>query len=671
MSAARLLLTGFILWGRAWAGELPLEQESVSQWIRELGAVEFRVREQADESLRRAGEAAREQMEKAQNAPDPEVRLRVLAMLADLRWGITGAWPAELATEVRGYEALPLPGREELARRLLKTLRADAALFLMTRLRAGDAAEQQMLLAVTRELDDAAVAQQVLVCVRGDDEARIPGLMVWAQRRAGNVVEALRILAARQLDPTAIPALLEEAVKELVGDVQRQMFQQVATKADALLEVIRTDARLCYLRAEAAAGLAQPQEAQRFRMRGLNLAGATPASRDATAEMLWNLNREDLARREWETAFEAGDADDHLVVRAFLQLGNVYTKREQWAAAVDAYEAGLRGYRQLAARGVPVVFTTGTEGELEQRLTDLRAKAQAAANRQCGTPLEALCAAPGKEGELLQQAWQFFERDEPDLALKVCGHFLATQPVERWAAAARYLMGLTHFRLGEWAAAQTIFAEQLGAAGGANSNAPPTGLDRLLECCRLQKRYPLDVPRPPRAKGADWVALGDTLFTARRFAEAAKIYQKTWESDPESEAGAYGRLQEGRCYNQLQRYQAALRCYRLVATEWPESPYAPEALLRAGVIWTGPLNNAERGVRQNRLIMSRYPKSPLAERAHYYVAASIQWAERWDEALREYQLFLVTYPQSDFRPYIEKEILPQIKKHLEGAQDKF
>ena len=244
----------------------------------------------------------------------------------------------------------------------------------------------------------------------------------------------------------------------------------------------------------------------------------------------------------------------------------------------------------------------------------------------------------------------------------------ATNTPPAQVADLRYRLGLALLAQQQWEPAKAALEAARTARGGPDENAPPTELDRLIVAC--EKRQPIT---PPRAKTLDpiekQIAKADLMFTAKEYAKAVRVYEKVVTAKPGTEAAAYALMQAGRCYNQLLKYEQALRCYRQFLDKYQQSQWAPDALLRAAVMHAGPLGDVRRGIDLCRQIVTRYPATAGGERAQYYMATSAFWGRRWQEAYEEHQKFLEKYPASEFVPYVLHERLPAIEKHLGNKEN--
>jgi len=165
------------------------------------------------------------------------------------------------------------------------------------------------------------------------------------------------------------------------------------------------------------------------------------------------------------------------------------------------------------------------------------------------------------------------------------------------------------------------------------------------------------------------VRMGDIQFTAKDYAKARRIYEKVVRTAPGTETAAYALLQAGRCCNQLRRYREALHRYNQFLTTYKESQYADEALLRAGVIYVGPLNDMEAGAKMYATLLERYPTSNEAETAQYHLATLAYWKKDWNQALALYRKVTETWPRGKYVQFIAANRMPELNK-LTASQNK-
>lgn len=147
---------------------------------------------------------------------------------------------------------------------------------------------------------------------------------------------------------------------------------------------------------------------------------------------------------------------------------------------------------------------------------------------------------------------------------------------------------------------------------------------------------------------------------AERWDKAEPIYRRAAKAAPGAEAAAYSDMQRARCLARGDRPERALRVYDLFRKEHAGSAWADDALLRAGVLCAGPLDDAEKAGRYFREILQNHPGGDRAETAALYLATLAWWTGEWREAERLHRAFLEKYPASPFREEFLTLRLPAI-----------
>jgi TolA-binding protein len=197
-------------------------------------------------------------------------------------------------------------------------------------------------------------------------------------------------------------------------------------------------------------------------------------------------------------------------------------------------------------------------------------------------------------------------------------------------------------------------------------------LNRLLKVCEGDKSLWPDRSRLREdAQARRETALADLLFASCDYRKAQRIYTRVANSSKDMETSARATLQAGRCWNQIRQYAKALACYeRFTKSPYDKSAFADAALLRAGVISVGPMNQHRKGKEYYQLILERYPGGEYAEMAELYLCTLSIWEQDWKKALDMHEMFVKRYPKSPNSLFINKERLPSIRKSLMGKGNK-
>jgi tetratricopeptide (TPR) repeat protein len=253
---------------------------------------------------------------------------------------------------------------------------------------------------------------------------------------------------------------------------------------------------------------------------------------------------------------------------------------------------------------------------------------------------------------------------EPEKALECYQTLIGTVPESELIPQAEHQLGLVYFYQGKMNEAQTIFEKEREITPQ-DTNAPPDSLTRLIEACNGDRRYAPEYTETVQGQRANTqLRRGDVYFTAKDYEKAKQAYGKAERLAPGSEEAAYALMQAGRCYNQLGQPQRALGCYKQFLDKYKSSQWADDALIRAGVIYVGPLNDRKSGIKMYETILDKYPNSNEADQAQIHIASLAYWAEDWKKALELHEKFLMNYPDSRFAFYVKKERIPTIMKAL-------
>jgi TolA-binding protein len=102
-------------------------------------------------------------------------------------------------------------------------------------------------------------------------------------------------------------------------------------------------------------------------------------------------------------------------------------------------------------------------------------------------------------------------------------------------------------------------------------------------------------------------------------------------------------------------------------TTYRESQYAHEALLRAGVIYVGPLHDMDSGAKMYSTLLERYPHSTTAETAQYHLATLAYWKKDWERALEMYQRVAEAYPNGRYAQLIAMRKVPELMSRLKTS----
>ena len=141
-----------------------------------------------------------------------------------------------------------------------------------------------------------------------------------------------------------------------------------------------------------------------------------------------------------------------------------------------------------------------------------------------------------------------------------------------------------------------------------------------------------------------WGRMGDCLFQARRYSDAASAYDKAMSIDPES--GDYAIYQKAFSQGLLGRYKDKVSTLDQLLRHFPTSDYADDALFEKGRSlvqleqWDGALSAF-------RQLLERYPRCSYAPSAGNEIALLYYQTGRTAVAEAAYKHVITTYPGSE------------------------
>ncbi len=154
---------------------------------------------------------------------------------------------------------------------------------------------------------------------------------------------------------------------------------------------------------------------------------------------------------------------------------------------------------------------------------------------------------------------------------------------------------------------------------------------------------------------------GDLLFAARETEEAARAYAEvTRRPDIDRDTEGYATLQWARSLAALGKYEEALRTYKRFEDKLGDTESAAPALLRAGTLCGGPMNDARGSKTYFAMVSTRYPASPEAELCDWYTANLLLWEGDIRASRSAFDHFEKMYPRSAFLPTLQQSIRPQL-----------
>ena len=265
-------------------------------------------------------------------------------------------------------------------------------------------------------------------------------------------------------------------------------------------------------------------------------------------------------------------------------------------------------------------------------------------------------------------------------------------PTPRLGAEARFLMARARFTAGDFKAAGEAFrqlelaypddprvAESRLQAAWAYLNAG--FFDHALKSCALALA---GVDALPEAEQVEYRYIqGGAYFQLLRYADAMKIYEETARLHPDSVFAGKSWYQMALSAYRLQRFDAAMEAlerilsdsalredalwlmaeaavgkqdsdtavqyYKLLVSEFPQSPYGPDALYRLG----HQLQLRQAWLDASTfflLLVERHPDAALAPKALFASASSLSSGGQGARALRDWEAYLSRFPEDEGVP---------------------
>jgi tetratricopeptide (TPR) repeat protein len=351
------------------------EPVSADALVKQLGAAQFSLRQEAAAKLRAMGPAAIAALERAVKSDDPEVALAAAEILKDARLGIGPDWPAELAEQVRGCDELDVAARTVLIRRALAELKERALPFLLARTASGDPAEANCVLDCLRAADREDYAAAIVKQAREPQNDREAKVLGWAYMKLNRPLDALRVLTTQNADEATVRELTEKAVKKMLRMLADLELNELTEMAAAFAKANPTEARFLYLQAEALQAQGNGREAEPLRAKALELQPDQEAPHYTAGEMLLDLGRNELSLKEWQAILKIPPENDVYDINAYLRLGRIYQRLKKNDLAADNYEKALEIFKTKRAGGNSGYgMIGGNEADLARIIAELRGK---------------------------------------------------------------------------------------------------------------------------------------------------------------------------------------------------------------------------------------------------------------------------------------------------------
>lgn len=127
--------------------------------------------------------------------------------------------------------------------------------------------------------------------------------------------------------------------------------------------------------------------------------------------------------------------------------------------------------------------------------------------------------------------------------------------------------------------------------------------------------------------------------------EIRKLYQRA--------EAIYNGILEGDIASAPQNWDKAIRQFREIAKDYPNSRYADNAQYNLGLcyIWSYKIvdNSSTKAIEAFEYLIKRYPKSEFVDEAYYWKAYAYSLDKNYKRSIEEYEKFVNNYPKSSFR----------------------
>ncbi len=141
----------------------------------------------------------------------------------------------------------------------------------------------------------------------------------------------------------------------------------------------------------------------------------------------------------------------------------------------------------------------------------------------------------------------------------------------------------------------------------------------------------------------------EALYLLADYAAAAEAYAEIEKKHPRHSLVAPARYSLAWCEFERQRWREASTAFHRFAALEDKHPLAPWAMYLAGVSLAR-AGDTDLAQSAYELTLSKYPGSPVEDRAHYGLAWLASARKDYVAAVEEYQAFLKAWPQSNLAP---------------------
>lgn len=222
-------------------------------------------------------------------------------------------------------------------------------------------------------------------------------------------------------------------------------------------------------------------------------------------------------------------------------------------------------------------------------------------------------------------------------------------------ADALYWLGESYYRLNRMQEAARNFNEYLSLTGQRNTEMFALAYYNLGYIAFHQKEYAaaesrfrnfvqLEKGENPTALADAYNRIGDCNLHVRRFDEAKQYYTKAEKL--ETPAGDYSFYQLALVAGLQKDYSGKVSLLDRLASKYPNSPYAVNALYEKGRSYVQS-NNSRQAIASFRELLNKYPESPVSRKAAAEIGLLYYQNDEYDRAIDAYKYVVKEYPGSE------------------------
>ncbi|MDR1675200.1 MAG: tetratricopeptide repeat protein [Tannerella sp.] len=261
-----------------------------------------------------------------------------------------------------------------------------------------------------------------------------------------------------------------------------------------------------------------------------------------------------------------------------------------------------------------------------------------------------------RQNVLFQLGTQAYTAQEPEQAIDYFDRAIAMNRQDADAYGHSYFWrGESYYRLNEFDRAASDFRSYLNNAHDRSDETYALAYYGLGYSYFKQHRYESALPafrqyadlekNVSAASYADaYNRIGDCQFYHRQFAAAEESYSKAASLQPSS--GDYALYQRGFVLGLQKDYLGKIVMMDRLIRDFPESPYADDALFEKGHSYVL-LENSEKAAEAFHQLIAHYPQGTLARKAGLQLGLLYFNSNRPEMALDEYKKVIARYPGSE------------------------